>query len=115
MWQGLQLLGTWYVDRVINHANGMNQTFALVLGLIGLIYVGAVMGVLGIEVNVVLERKLWPRALASLFVDNTDLTDADRRAYAGYARSQQHKTIGSIDVTFQDPDTGEIQAPDEPL
>jgi membrane protein len=115
MWLGLQLLGTWYVDRVINHANGMNATFALVLGLIGLIYVAAVMGVLGIEVNVVLERRLWPRALASLFVDNTDLTDADRRAYAGYARSQQHKTIGSIDVTFQDPATGEIQAPDEPL
>jgi membrane protein len=115
MWQGLQLLGTWYVTRVINHANGMNATFALVLGLMGLIYIGAVMGVLGIEVNVVLERKLWPRALASLFVDNTDLTAADRRAYAGYARSQQHKSIGSIDVTFHDPENGDIQAPEEPL
>ena len=115
MWQGLQLVGTWYVDRVINGASGMNQTFALVLGLIGLIYVAAVMGVLGIEVNVVLERRLWPRALASLFVDNTDLTPADRRAYAGYARSQQHKSIGSIEVSFTDPDTGEIEIPDERL
>jgi YihY family inner membrane protein len=115
MWQLLQIAGAWYVDRVIRHTSGMNATFALVLGLIALIYVAAVMGVLGIEVNVVLERKLWPRALASLFVDNTDLTPADRRAYAGYARSQQHKSIGSIDVSFVDPDTGEIERPDEQL
>jgi membrane protein len=115
MWQGLQLAGTFYVDHVIREANGMNATFALVLGLIALIYVAAVMGVLGIEVNVVLERRLWPRSLASLFVDNTDLTAADRKAYAGYARSQQHKTIGSIEVSFQDPETGEIDVPDEQL
>jgi membrane protein len=115
MWQGLQLAGTFYVDRVVREANGMNATFALVLGLIALIYVAAVMGVLGIEVNVVLERRLWPRSLASLFVDNTDLTAADRRAYAGYARSQQHKTIGSIEVAFHDPETGEIDVPDEQL
>ena len=65
--------------------------------------------------NVVLERRLWPRSLASLFVDNTDLTAADRKAYAGYARSQQHKTIGSIEVSFHDPETGEIDVPDEQL
>ena len=100
---------------MIGETVGMNQTFALVLGLIGLIWLTAAIGVLGIEVNVVLERRLWPRALLTPFTDNVDLTDADRRAYAGYARAQRHKTIGSIDVTFQDPDTGEIQAPDEPL
>jgi membrane protein len=115
MWQVLQLAGVFYVDRVIKEASGMNATFALVLGLIALIYVAAVMGVLGIEVNVVLERRLWPRSLASLFVDNTDLTPADRKAYAGYARSQQHKTIGSIEVSFEDPETGEIEIPDEQL
>lgn len=115
MWQLLQIAGSWYVARVIRHSSGMNATFALVLGLIALIYVAAVMGVLGIEVNVVLERRLWPRALASLFVDNTDLTPADRKAYAGYARSQQHKSIGSIDVSFTDPDTGETHRPDEQL
>jgi membrane protein len=115
MWQGLQVVGAWYVDRVINRASGMNATFALVLGLIGLIYIAAMMGVLGIEVNVVLERQLWPRSLASLFVDNTDLTPADQRAYAGYARSQRHKSISSIDVSFTDPDTGEIEIPEEKL
>lgn len=115
MWQGLQYAGTVYVDRVIKETSGMNGTFALVLGLIGLIYIAAVMGVLGIQVNVVLARHLWPRSLASLFVDNTDLTEADRRAYAGYARAQQHKRIGAIEVAFTDPETGEIRIPEERL
>jgi uncharacterized BrkB/YihY/UPF0761 family membrane protein len=115
MWQLLQYAGTVYVDRVIKEAGGMNKTFALVLGLIGLIYVASVMGVLGIEVNVVLGRRLWPRSLASLFKDNTDLTEADLRAYAGYVKAQQHKSIGSVDVTFSDPETGEIRLPDERL
>jgi YihY family inner membrane protein len=115
MWQGLQYAGTVYVDRVIKETSGMNSTFALVLGLVGLIYIAAVMGVLGIEVNVVLARRLWPRSLASLFTDNTDLTNADVRAYAGYVHSQQHKSIGEIEVTFRDPDTGEIRLPDEKL
>jgi YihY family inner membrane protein len=113
MWQALQYVGTIYVDHVIKETSGMNGTFALVLGLIGIIYLAAVMGVLGIEVNVVLARRLWPRSLAALFTDNTDLTEADLRAYAGYVRSQQHKTVGSIQVTFQDPETGEIRLPDE--
>jgi inner membrane protein YhjD len=115
MWQVLQYAGTVYVDRVIKETSGMNGTFALVLGLIGLIYVAAMMGMLGVEVNVVLARRLWPRSLASLFVDNTDLTDADRRAYAGYARSQLHKSISEVEVVFHDPETGEIRRPDEPL
>jgi membrane protein len=113
MWQLLQYAGTVYADRVIKETSGMNGTFALVLGLVGIIYLASVMGMLGIEVNVVLARRLWPRSLASLFTDNTDLTDADLRAYAGYARSQQHKTIGEIEVVFHDPDTGEIWLPEE--
>ena len=72
------------------------------------------MGVLGIEVNVVLARRLWPRSLRTLFVDRGDLTDADRRAYASYVRAQQHKTVENVDVSFRDPDTGELHVIDEP-
>ena len=31
-------------------------------------------------------RRLWPRALLTPFTDAVDLTEADRRAYAGYAQ-----------------------------
>ena len=71
-------------------------------------------GVLGMEVNVVLARRLWPRSLRSLFVDRGELTDADRRAYAGYVRAQQHKTSEHVQVGFADPDTGELVIPQEP-
>ena len=102
MWQALQYLGTVYVQHVITGASTMNQTFALVLGLMGLIYLASAMGVLGIELNVVLARHLWPRALLTPFTDAVDLTDADRRAYAAYARAQRHKGFERVDVTFED-------------
>jgi membrane protein len=102
MWIGLQKLGTLYVTNVLTETSAMNQTFGLVLGLIGLIWLTAAGGVLGIEVNVVLERRLWPRALLTPFTDNVDLTDADRRAYIGYARAQRHKGFETVEVTFTD-------------
>jgi membrane protein len=110
LWQVLQWGGAVYVTNVINQAQGMNKTFATVLGLIAFIYVAAVMGVLGIEVNVVLVRRLWPRALLTPFTDAVDLTDADRRAYASYALMNRHKGFETVAVTFdgRDGDTHEI-------
>jgi membrane protein len=102
LWIGLQRLGAAYVTNVLTETNAMNQTFGLVLGLLGLIWLTAVIGVLGIEVNVVLERRLWPRALLTPFTDKVDLTDADRRAYAGYARAQRHKGFETIEIVFDD-------------
>ena len=110
LWQGLQYVGTWYATTVITGSKGMNQTFALVLGLIGMIYLAAIIGVLGIEINVVLARKLWPRSLMTLFTDNVDLTDADRRTYAGLVHMNVLKGFESASVRFEgrDGDTHEI-------
>jgi membrane protein len=110
MWQGLQYLGTVYVTSVFPSANKVNETFALVLGLIGIIYIAAVMGVLGVEINVVIARRLWPRALLTPFTDRVDLTEADRRAYAMYAQTQRHKGFETVTVKFdgRDGDTHEI-------
>jgi membrane protein len=84
----------------------MNQTFALVLGLMGIIYLAAIIGVLGIELNVVLARKLWPRSLLTLFTDNVDLTDADRRTYAGLVHMNTIKGFESVAVRFDGRDGG---------
>lgn len=102
MWQGLQYLGTLYVSRVLVNTTAMNATFGLVLGLIGLIYIASVMAIIGIEINVVLARKLYPRALLTPFTDAVDLTDADRRAYAAYAVAQRHKGFQTVEVWFED-------------
>ncbi|MGA8987625.1 YihY/virulence factor BrkB family protein [Aeromicrobium sp.] len=102
LWQGLQYVGNTYVREVIGKANQVNQTFALVLGLLAFIYIAAIMTVLGLEVNVVLRRHLYPRALLTPFTDNVVLTEADQRAYSAYAKSQRHKGFQSVEVTFED-------------
>jgi membrane protein len=102
LWQLLQLGGQGYVQEVIAQANEMNATFALVLGLLAFIFLAAVMAVLGLEVNVVAARRLYPRALLTPFTDNVTLTKADQKAYAAYAKSQRHKGFQSVEVTFED-------------
>ncbi len=114
LWQVLQFAGTAYTTRVLAETQNMTFAFGLVLGMIGIIYVAALVGVIGIEVNVVLARRLWPRSIRTLFVDRGELTDADRRAYASYVRAQQHKEIETVDVTFTDPTTGELHVVDDP-
>lgn len=101
LWLGVQQFGGLYVTRVLTRVNDVNAVFALSLGLIGLIYITAIVVVLGIEVNVVLARRLFPRALLTPFTDAVDLTDADRRAYTLYAQAQRHKGFESVEVDFE--------------
>lgn len=103
MWQLLQRLGGLYVERVVNRVSEMNGVFALVLGLVALLYVAAVMAMLGIQINVVLAKRLYPRALLTPFTDNVDLTEADRRVYTEYAKAQRHKGFEKVTVTFEPP------------
>jgi membrane protein len=100
MWQLLQLLGGAYVGRGSARATEMNAVFAIVLGLLALLYIAAVMAVIGLEINVVLARRLYPRALLAPFTDAVDLTEADRHAYVDYAKAQRHKGFERVLVTF---------------
>lgn len=102
MWQLLQLGGAAYVDGVLVGTDSMTKTFGLVLGLIGFLWIGAVMAVLAMEINVVVAHRLWPRALLTPFTDNVRLTDADRRAYAAYARMQRHKGFERVSVSWDE-------------
>lgn len=100
LWQLLQYVGAIYVERVLVGTSAMTQTFGLVLGLVGFLFLGSVMAMLAIEVNVVLGRRLYPRALLTPFTDAVEPTHADRRAYASYARMQRHKGWEHITVSF---------------
>ena len=104
LWHLLQQIGTVYVTHVLAGADTVNQTFGLVLGLMAAIFLVAVTGMLGVELNVVLARRLWPRALLTPFTDSVVLTDADRRAYSGYAEAQRHKGFERVIVDFGDAD-----------
>ncbi|MGH1561777.1 YihY/virulence factor BrkB family protein [Mumia sp. DW29H23] len=104
LWQGLQLAGTAYVQHVIARSSNLNQIFAVVLGMMGLIYIGAVMAMIGVQINVVRTKRLYPRALLTPFTDNVNLTKADQRAYSDYAKAQRHKGFESIRVMFGRPE-----------
>ena len=106
LWLALQGAGDLYVQHVLTRVGTMNSTFALVLGLMALLYLGTTIAVLGLEVNVVLAGRLYPRALATPFTDHVDLTAADERAYASYAHAERHKSFEQIDVTFDPPGQG---------
>ncbi len=62
-WELLQLLGGWYVSHEVRNATPVYGTFALVIGLLAWIHLGAFFTVLGAEANVVRARRLWPRSL----------------------------------------------------
>ena len=102
-WQIVQVLGTYFVTSLLRGRSEAYGVFGLVLGLIAWIYLLALVTVLAVEINVVAQRHLWPRALLTPFTDDVQLTAADERAYTGYAGSEQHKGFEVIDVGFGPP------------
>ena len=104
MWQLLQLGGAWYVAEVLVGTTAMTKTFGLVLGLVAFLFLGALTSVLAMEINVVIAHRLYPRALLTIFTDAVELTPADRRAYASYARMQRHKGFEQVSVTWDEKD-----------
>ena len=100
MWQLLQLFGAQYVTRVVRVASIANSVSAVVLGLLAFIYLAAVALVLSMQVNVVLAKKLYPRALLAPFTDDVDLTQGDQDAYTDAAKAETHKGFETVDVSF---------------
>jgi len=64
-WTALQLVGGWFLAHEVRNATPVYGTFALVIGLLVWVQLGATLTVLGAELNSVLERGLWPRSLGS--------------------------------------------------
>ncbi len=97
-WQLLQHLGGLYVDHVLKRTGPLYGVFALVLGLLAWLSLGAQIVVLAAEVNVVKARRLWPR---SFFSD--PLLDADRRALTSSAEVEERVDEENVEVTFEEP------------
>jgi len=69
--------------------------FGSVLGLISFLYLAAELTVYAAEVNVVLARRLWPRAIVQ-----PPLTEADRRVMAAQAHQNRRRPEQHVLVTF---------------
>jgi membrane protein len=94
-WQILQHVGGLYVDHVIRHAKETSGFFALVLGLLAWLYLGAQITLIAAEINVVRARRLWPR---SFFSD--PLLDADKRALTSSAEVEERIHEENVEVDF---------------
>ena len=62
-WEALQSLGGIYIGHVVRGSGPTYGTFAVVIGLLVWLYLGARVVVYAAEANVVLARGLWPRSL----------------------------------------------------
>lgn len=98
LWQLLQALGGLYLNHELRHNGPLYGTFALVLGLLAWLYLGAQLTLIAAEVNVVFDRKLWPRTLFS-----ANLLDADKRALRATALAQNRSADEHIEVRFDEP------------
>ncbi len=98
-WQLLQHLGGFYVAHTLKHTQELYGFFALVLGLIAWLYLGAQLTILAAEVNVVRARRLWPRSFLS-----PPLLDADKRTLSALARTEERVHEEDVDVSFRTSD-----------
>ena len=97
-WQLLQNLGGFYVAHELKHLGPLYGVFALVLGLLAWLYLGAQLTIFAAEINVVRVRGLWPR---SFFAE--PLLEADRRALISSAETEERVEEQHVDVNFDDP------------
>ena len=105
-WTVLQEFGTLIVEHYLRHDSALYGLFAIVMGLFTWIYFLAELTVYCAEINVVLDRRLWPRAIVQ-----PPLTEADRMSMAAQAQQNQRRPEQHVEVTFD----GRAQLQDEYL
>jgi YihY family inner membrane protein len=105
-WTILQAVGGLYVGHAVKHVPTAYASFAIVIGLLVWLHLGAQMTLYAAELNVVLQRKLWPRSLLG-----PPLEPADQRALTDKAKVEERHPAEVVEVTFDpamaEPDRGE--------
>jgi membrane protein len=97
-WQLLEHLGGYYIEHVLKRTGPLYGVFALVLGLLGWLYLGAQLTIFAAEINVVSRRRLWPRSFFS-----EPLLDADKRALTSTAEIEERIEQENVEVNFEGP------------
>jgi YihY family inner membrane protein len=109
LWTVLLRVGSTYTQHVVKSAGNTYGTFAIVLGLLTWLYVGARVLVYSAELNSVLTARLWPRSL----VGEPD-TEADFRALAAVARIEEQVDRERVSATFEVADGSRELSPTVP-
>lgn len=100
-WTVLQGVGGYLIGYRMESATQTYGFFAVVIGLLFWIYLGAQVLLMGAEINVVRSKGLWPRAL-----DPERRTPADERALRGHAAVEERREEQTVEVHFSDRDDG---------
>lgn len=96
-WTVLQAVGGFYLTNQVSEASDVYGTFALVIGLLVWIAIGAQMTIMCAEINVVWNRKLWPRSLVQ-----PPLSEGDKKVYRSIVRRGRIRPEVSVRVSFSD-------------
>jgi membrane protein len=103
-WEVLQLAGGYIVDRQLRHASSTYGVFAIVIGLLSWLYLGASVTLLSAEINVIRKRRLWPRSLS--FISEQPLTQGDEHALRQRAGVEERRADEDVSVEFDPPKAG---------
>jgi membrane protein len=95
IWTVLQSVGGYYLKHISSGNSSTYGTFAVVIGLIIWLHLGAQLFLYSAEINVVRARKLWPRSFFG-----PPLTDADQDTLRGLAQIEQRHEEQQVDVGF---------------
>jgi YihY family inner membrane protein len=113
VWAILQGLGNYYVGHQLKGAGQTYGLFAIVIGLLTWLYLGAQITLMAAEVNVVKARHLWPRSL------QPPLTRAEERTLRHLAKEEERRPEERVDVSFhasseEGSEEGHRDQPEEP-
>ena len=89
------LAGTALVQHQLRHSQALYGQFAIVLGLMGWLFLVSQLTLYAAETNVVLARHLWPRSIVQ-----PPLTDADERVLHDIARQEERRPEQRVGVGF---------------
>ena len=98
IWTAMQGLGGYYVTHQLKNAGNVYGTFALVIGLLVWLYLGAQITLLAAEINVVRMNRLWPRS----FLQKPPLAEADRRTMTRRAKVEERIREEDVSVSFDE-------------
>ena len=107
LWTILQSVGGLYVGHVLRRFGTAYASFGFVIALLIWFHLGAQTTMYAAEVNVVLERKLWPRSLFG-----PPRTSADEETLTDLAKVEERSDVEEVDVEFTRPEDGGARTDD---
>ena len=94
-WEILQIVGGLYINHILKHLGPAYASFGFVIALLVWLHLGAQLTLYAAEINVVIERRLWPRSLMG-----PPQARADRETLTALAKVEERSDSEQVEVSF---------------